>query len=169
MRAEANFDPHPVKGFPMVPRFVLLIPGVLLAFLVSGCGPGQRDIEKSIRTEMKSKMGVNMTSIDLKKQADGSFLGTATAENGDVYDVTTGPPKGNKIEWKALPGPAMVERVVRGGMEQQLSGKVKTLQLTKNGPGNYTGPAELTDGRKVVVTTRMEGMNLVWEAKPANP
>jgi hypothetical protein len=157
-----------VEGILMVPRVVLAVLIALLATLVSGCGPSQANIEKSIRETMKSQQGVNITSIDLKKQADGTYVGTATAENGDVYDVTTSPAGNKGIEWKALPGQAMVEKRVREGLEQQL-GKVKSLQLTKHGPGTYEGPAELTTGAKVIVTTRMAGNQIMWEAKPANP
>jgi len=153
----------------MLHRFVLLVPIVLLSLFVWGCSPSQRDVENSIREEMKSSLGVNITSLDLKKQGDGSYVGTATAANGDVYDVTTSPPSNNKIEWKAIPGQAMVERLVRAGLKEQLSANVKSLQLTKNGPGSYTGPAELETGSKVIVTTRMEGVNLRWEARPVNP
>jgi hypothetical protein len=153
----------------MLNRFVLLVPIVLLSLLVWGCSPSQRDVENSIRDEMKSALRVNITSLDLKKQGDGSYVGTATAENGDVYDVTTSPPSNNKIEWKAVPGQAMVEKLVRAGLKEQLSAEVKSLQLTKNGPGSYTGPPELSTGSKVIVTTRMEGVNLRWEARPANP
>ena len=56
----------------MLRRFVLLLPIVLLAFLVSGCGPRQSDVEKSIRDEMPSQLGVVIASVDLQKQADGS-------------------------------------------------------------------------------------------------
>ena len=153
----------------MLSRFVLLVPIILLSLLVSGCSPGQGEIEKSIRDEMKSQLNVVITSLDLKKQSDGSYTGSATAQNGDVYEVTTSPPKNNKIEWKAIPGQAMVERIVREGLEQRLSAKVTTLQLTRNGPGIYTGPAELATGSKVIVTTRMEGTQFLWEHKPANP
>jgi hypothetical protein len=142
---------------------------LLFALPISGCAPSQSDVERSIRDEMKSKKGLNITSIDLKKQDDGSFVGTATAENGDVYDVTTKPPKGSQIEWNAVPGPAMVDRIVKAGLEQQLMTKVKTLQLTKNQPGHYTGRAELANGSQVTVTTHMQGADFVWKADPVNP
>jgi hypothetical protein len=153
----------------MFRRVWLLVPAILLACLAAGCGVGQADIERSIRDEMKSKMGVVITSFDLKKQGDGSYVGTATAQSGDVYDVTTETPKGDTIQWKAVPGQAMVDKIVRDGMEQQLGAKVKTLQLTRKGPGNYTGPAELVTGVKMNVSTHMDGMQLLWEAKPATP
>jgi hypothetical protein len=153
----------------MLRRIVSVLPIALTVFLVSGCSPSQAEVEQSIRDEMKSSLGVAITSLDLKKQNDGSFLGTATAQNGDVYDVTTSKPSGDKIEWKAVPGQAMVETVVRAGIQEQLSATVKTMQLTKKGPGEYTGPAELSNGAKVTVTTHMDGTQLKWEAKPETP
>ncbi len=149
----------------MVRRIVFLAPIVLVTFLAAGCGPSQRDIESSIRTEMKTKLAVTIASFDLKKQPDGTYLGTATAENTDVYDVNTFPAAGNGVQWKAVPGQAMVEKIVRAGLEQQMGGKVLSLQLTRNGPGDYIGPAELSTQLKMQVTTRMEGTNLKWEAK----
>jgi hypothetical protein len=166
---QADFEQNPLEDIPMVPRAVFAVPIAFLASLVWGCSPSQGDIEKSIRDGMKSQLGVATTSIDLTKQADGAYLGTATAENGDVYEVTATPPKDYKIEWKAFPGQVMVEQRLREGLEQQLSSKVKTLQLTKHGPGSYSGPAELTSGVRVIVSTRMAGAQLMWEAKPASP
>jgi hypothetical protein len=151
----------------MLRRPVLLVLPALLA--LCGCGPRQGDVERSIRDEMKTKLGVVISSLDLKKQGDGSYAGTATAQNGDVYEVTTQPPRGNKIEWKAIPGQAMVEKMVREGIEKQMSTKVLTLRLTKSGPGSYSGTADLATGAKVTVTTRVEGAQILWEAKPANP
>jgi hypothetical protein len=148
-------------------RVSLAIPVVLFAVLIAGCGPSQANIEKSIRETMKSQQGVTITSIDLRKQADGTYVGTATADNGDVYDVNTLASKNSMVEWKALPGPAMVEKRLREGLEQQL-GKIKSLQLTKHAPGSYEGSAELTTGAKLIVTTRMNGNQIMWEAKPAN-
>ena len=153
----------------MLRRAVLVIPIALLALLGTGCDSSRSNIEKSIRDEMKSQMGVVITSFDLKKQGNGGYAGTATAQNGDVYDVTTSPPNNNRIEWKAIPGQAMVEKLLHTGIEQQLGAKVKSLQITKTEPGNYTGSAELETGFKVTVTTRMEGKNLLWEAKPVAP
>ena len=150
-------------------RMLLLIPALFLALFASGCGVSQADIEKSVREGMKTKLSVDVASIDLKKQENGSYLGTATAQTGDVYDVVTVPPKDNKVEWNAIPGQAMVEKTVRTGLETQLSTKVKSLQLTKSAPGTYSGPAELESGSKVMVKTHLEGAQLMWEAKPIEP
>jgi len=150
----------------MTPRFSLLVCVGMFAFLVSGCSPGKSDIEKSIKEEMKKTNNVEITSVSLTKKDDGSYDGTATAANGDVYDVTTAAPSGVKIEWKALPGEPMVERLVREDIEAKFKVIVKRFNLTKHEPGNYTGVVE-TDGGKIKVKTHMEGANLLWELEPA--
>jgi hypothetical protein len=146
-------------------RVFCLLPIVLLALVNTGCSSNQANLEKSIREEMKSKMGVDITSFDLKKLTDGSYTGTATAQNGDEYEVIAAAPSGNTISWKAVPGKAVVERNVREAVEKQESAKVKSLELTRKAPGVYSGPAELSTGRKLTVTTHMEGTNLMmkWE------
>jgi hypothetical protein len=148
-------------------RLLSRITPLALLALAAGCAPSKADIDRSIREEMKTSLGVEITSTDLKKQSDGSYAGTATAANGDVYEVTTNPPKGTRIEWKAIPAQAVVERTVRDGMNAQLPSKVKTLSLTKESPGVYKGTAVLEDGSKMNVSTKMEGKNLLWEAAPA--
>jgi hypothetical protein len=153
----------------MLCRVVLVVLFGLLALTATGCAPGQAEVENAIRTEMKAKMGVVIKSVDLKKQSDGSFIGTATAENGDVYDVTTTAPKGNLLEWKATFGQALVEKAVRAEIEKRMGSKVKTLQLNKHGPGNYSGRAELESGVKMTVTTRLDGTQLLMETKPETP
>jgi len=140
--------------------------GCLLFLFATGCTPSQSDVEKSIREEMKSALGVTIQSLDIKKQADGSYMGTATAENGDLYEVNTQPPKCGTVEWKAVPGQAMVEKIVKDGIEKQIGSPVKTLTLTKKGPGNYSVPAVLQNSAKVNVSSRMEGAMLMWEALP---
>ncbi len=150
-------------------RFVQFASVGLLALALAGCAPSQADIEKSVRTEMQTQLGVTITAVALTKQADGSYAGTATAQNGDAYDVTTLPPSGNKIEWKAIQGQVMIEKVLRDGIKQQMGGDVKTLQLTKSGAGTYAGTAELTSGQKIKVSTHMEGTTLKWEAAPETP
>jgi len=145
---------------------------VLLAGLVSGCGPSQSELEKAIRDEMKSKMNVDITSFDLKKQSNGSYVGTATAVNGNVYDVVTEVPKLDKVEWKAIPGQVMVEKMARAEIEQLYSGSVTSLQLTKKEPGVYTSRADLMRGKQldhVDITTHMDGLLLKPEYKLVGP
>lgn len=152
-----------------MPRCRLVPLLALLALLLIGCGLGQADIERSIRENMKANLNVTVNTIDLRKLADGSFTGTATAQNGDVYEVSTTPPKSDRIEWKVTPGQTTVEGLVRAGLEQKTSSKVTLLNLTRPAPGTYTGRAELASGEKYNVSTRMEGMQLLWEAKPSSP
>lgn len=144
----------------------LIAPAALVTVLAAGCAPSKGDIEKSVRDELKTSLGVDIAAIDLAKQPDGSYAGTATAANGDVYDVTTKPPKGGRIEWKALPSHAMVERLVREMMEKELPVKVALVKLTKESSGAYSGTAELANGEMLSVTARWEGTNLHAEWKP---
>ena len=48
-------------------RTAALVPVCLVAALVVGCAPGKSDIEKSIRDEMKSSLGVEIAKVDLDK------------------------------------------------------------------------------------------------------
>lgn len=153
----------------MVRAISYSIAAVALTFLVLGCGSELGNIETSVRDEMKSQMKVEVKSLDLKKQAGGGYAGSATATNGDAYDVTVAPPKDNKFEWKAVHGQALVEKAVRDGLTTQLKTEVKSLELKKTSPGHYTGPAEMATGERVIVTTYMDGAQLKWEAKPATP
>lgn len=57
-------------------------------------------IEMAIRDGMKSKLDVVIKSFSLKKQGNRGYAGTATAQNGDVYDITTSADGG---EWQAIP------------------------------------------------------------------
>ena len=82
--------------------------------------------------------------------------------------MTTSPPQGGKAEWKAIPGKALVERTVRESMDAQLPSKIKTLNLTRQGPGVYTGPAVLENGEKLNVSTSMDGKVLNCSWMPAN-
>jgi hypothetical protein len=134
--------------------------------VLAGCAPAKSDIDKSIKDEMKTSMNVEITSTNLTKQSDGGYTGTATAANGDVYDVTVDPPKGGRTEWKAIPSQAMVEKMMREGIATQIKSNVKTLTLTKQGPGIYSGTADLENGLKMKVSTSMEGKNMNWKAEP---
>jgi uncharacterized protein with FMN-binding domain len=132
---------------------------------VAGCAPSQKAIEDSIREEMKKSLAVEITTINLQKQADGSYIGTANAANGDTYDVTTAAPKGNRTEWKAIPGQNMCERILREGIQQQLNQKVTSFNLTKQSPGTYSGTADTESGMKLKVSTTMQGTQLSWTAE----
>jgi hypothetical protein len=149
-----------------MPRsLVLLVPVCLVATLV-GCAPSKGDIDKSIKEEMKTSLGLDITSTDLTKKADGGYTGTATAANGDVYDVEVEPSKSGKAEWKAVPSKPTVEKMVREMIDNQIKIKVKSLDLSKQGFGSYTGTATLENGQKMKVTGTMEGKNLNLKADP---
>ena len=152
----------------MLRCMALLVPTALLVSLVSGCGPSQSDIEKSIRDDMKKSKGVTITSLDLKKQSDGGYVGTAQSQNGDDYEITCAPPKGQQVEWKAMPGPKMVDKEVRAAIEAKSPGsKVKSLHLSRGAEaGTYSGDAELDNGMQLTVTTHMQGMDLQMNWAP---
>lgn len=52
----------------------------------------QPELERDIREFMKSERNIDITSFSLKNEADGSYSGTATARNGNFYDVIITPP-----------------------------------------------------------------------------
>jgi hypothetical protein len=148
-------------------RFVALFVPACVVLLGSGCAPGQSAIERSIRDEMKASLGVEVTSVKLTKQPDGSYTGTATVANGDTYDIETDRPSGPRMEWRRVPGKAVLERNVRDGLKQQMHSDVRTLTLNRTGFGTYSGSATLADGSQLNVTIKLEGNNVVWEAQPA--
>ena len=130
----------------------------LFALFVAGCNsPTQADLEKSIREEMKSKLDVTITSFDLKKQDNGTYAGTATADNGDVYDVTTEAPNEGKISWKAVWALPTLERKTRQMVETAFKTKVTSLKLEKQEAADtYAGPVEMESGMKMNITVEMK-------------
>jgi hypothetical protein len=98
-------------------RVLKLIVPALIAVFTLGCEPSKENIEKSVREGMKTNLDVDVTSCDLTKQPDGGYVGTATATNGDVYDVTIKPPRGTRVEWRAIPPQAAIERDMRKDLE----------------------------------------------------
>jgi hypothetical protein len=146
--------------------FALLVP-VCLAAGLAGCGPSKGDIDKSIKDEMKSGLGVDITSTNLTKQPDGGYTGTATAANGDIYDVVVNPSKGNKAEWKAAPAQPTVEKMLREMIDAQIKVKVQSMSLTKQGFGTYTGTAALENGKKLNLSATLDGKTLNLKADPA--
>jgi uncharacterized protein with FMN-binding domain len=149
-----------------VSRYLALALPVCLVAVLCGCAPGKGDIEKSLREEMNAKLNVEITSTSLTKQADGGYTGTATARNGDVYDVTVGPVKGGQFEWKAIAGQATVEKDIRAWLEREYKSKVKNLALTKQEPGIYKGTATLENGGKLNLSTYLEGTQMMYKADP---
>lgn len=159
----------------MFRQWVNLCALLVFCSLPVACAPSQADIEKSIRDEMKSKNNVTITTIDLTKNADGTYTGTAIAENGDVYDVTTKLPERGKIEWQAVESQSTrdkkmiveVHRVVREGMEEQYKTKVKVLNMQKAEGNKYEGKAETEIGLKYSVKAEVEGVQIKWESVPS--
>ena len=147
-------------------RYLALAVPVCLVALLVGCAPTKGDIEKSLREEMNSKLNVEITSTNLTKQADGGYTGTATARNGDTYDVTVKPPKGREFEWQSVAGQVMVEKNLREWLEGQYKSKVKTIALNKKEPGVYDGTAVLENDLKLKLSTHLEGTQLMMNAEP---
>jgi hypothetical protein len=134
--------------------------------LLAGCGPSKSAIEASIRDEMKKSMNVDIATIDLAKQPDGGYTGTAVAANGDAYDVQVQPAQGNRAEWKALPSLPVLEKQIKMQIGAQVGSQVQSLTLTKNGFGSYTGTAVLANGQRMNVRTFLEGRQIRFEATP---
>jgi uncharacterized protein with FMN-binding domain len=166
----------------MIRRTLICIAIFAPAIWVCGCAPpGQSELEKSIRDEMKSKNNVNIVSFDLKKQDDGTYVGTATADNGDVYDVKTKPPSKGKMEWETRISDATLEKyalaerdsnllaevtkVTREGLEQKLKTKVTELNLSKVADNKYEGTAETENKKKLKVKAEVDGMAIKWESE----
>jgi hypothetical protein len=145
-------------------RFALL--SALLA-ACAGCGPSKSAIESSIRDEMKKSMNVEVSAIDLTKQPDGGYTGTATTTAGDAYDVQVSPTQGNRTEWKAVPGQAMLEKQVSTEIAKQVGSQVKSFALNKTGFGTYTGTATLANGQRMDVRTMLDGKQIRFEATPS--
>jgi hypothetical protein len=132
----------------------------------AGCEREQARLERTIREEMKTKLSVEVASFDLKKQPDGGYAGTATAANGETYDVTATPPRDGRTEWLAVPGRATLERQIREGIEAQTKAKLKSLDLAPQSPGVYAGTAVLESGDRLKITTYMEGTMVMWKGEP---
>lgn len=150
----------------MLRSIAICVPIFAMTLLSGGCAPSQEAIEKSIRDEMKSTMKVEVKSIDIKKQEDGSYIGTATAENGDTYDITTEKPDQGKIAWKATPSKTTLERMMSEIVTNQLNLKVKSLNLDKKEGLNYSGMAESQEGLKFTLTADWDGKQYNLKATP---
>lgn len=148
-----------------MPRALSVVAAAL--FLLAGCGPSRADIEHSIRDEMKNGMNVEITKIDLAKQPDGGYTGTATATTGDVYDVEVQAPKGNRSEWKALPTPAVLEKQLAKNLGAKLGDQLKSVHVNKIGGGLYAATVILASGERLEMRSKMVGNQVMFE--PINP
>lgn len=126
----------------------------------------QATVELRLREQIKTQLRSDPAVIELRELIHHGYEGTATFANGDVYDVDIDPPTLHKGESRVIPGPAMVERMVRQGIDEKNESKVKTVTLEKRSPGNYTGTAVLGNGVQFRVWTRNEGQNFSWQAEP---
>jgi uncharacterized protein with FMN-binding domain len=124
----------------------------LFAVLVAGCGASKDSMEKAVSEEMKKNLNTDITAISLTKQADGTYAGTATAANGNTYDVTTTAPKGGKFEWTAVLAKESVEKLIREHMKTSLNADVTVTDMTKQADGSYTGTAAAANGDTYEVT-----------------
>lgn len=129
----------------------------------------QASVEKLIREHMKTSLDADVTVADMKKQPDGSYTGTATAANGDTYEVTAGAPTQAGIQMNYVAGQNTVERLVREDIEKQTKAKIKSFALTRKGPGTYTGTATQENGGVLVVNTKLDGNSLRWTFAPLRP
>lgn len=140
--------------------FALLAP-------TAGCGPSKAAIESSIREEMKKSMAVDISAIVLTKLPDGGYTGTATATNGDQYDLEVSAPSGNRAEWKAFPGQATLEKQIRKQVATQTGMDPTSVALTKGGSvGVFTGAATLPNGQRLSVRTYLQGNQVMSELLP---
>ncbi|MBP3960418.1 hypothetical protein J8F10_34765 [Gemmata sp. G18] len=148
-------------------RFAILV-APLFALAVTGCAPGKLDIEKSVKAEMNTSLGTEITAIDLAKQSDGGYAGTATAANGNTYDVTTTAPSSGRFEWKAVPAQSTVESMVREHLKKALAVDVSALDLKKQPDGGYTGTATTVraDTYEVAVGAPTKEQGIVLNATP---
>lgn len=118
--------------------------GVLVRLLFSWFSGDS--LENSIRQEMKSKRGVEITEIDLSKVADGGLGGTATAANGDVYELQVDKSDGSRRAWTARPSKKMLEREITALMANSSLGTATTIDIAKTDSGGYEGTATTSTG-----------------------
>lgn len=124
-----------------------------LLAVIAGCSAGKTDMEKSVKQEMKTALNVEITAVSLTKQSDGGYSGTATAANGDTYDVTaTAPSSDGRFEWKAVVTQSTVERMLRDHLKTTMTIEVSALDLKKQPDGGYTGTANAANGDTYEVT-----------------
>jgi hypothetical protein len=170
--------------------------GALAAFLgliaaLAGCArPDPIDMDKAVREEMKARTGTDVATVSLTRQPDGSYDGTVAQVNGDTYDVnasvsrdgwfvlravatrgtvyevTASAPSAQGIALNAIVGQPTVERAVREDIERKMEAKVRSLALTRQGPGGFTGTATLENGTVLNVETKMDGSHLTWWFEP---
>src|SRR5262245_17156428 len=81
--------------------------------LAAGCGYFKSEktkVEDVIRDGIKEKLGKTATSIDIRAEGSGKYVGTAVVE-GETYDVTATASR-SEIRWEAREriSPAKIEQ-----------------------------------------------------------
>jgi hypothetical protein len=148
-------------------RCCLTVMTALGVCLLSGCGPSKGQIESEVKKGMEAKLNAKVTALSLKESGKGKYVGTATTDRGDTFDVLV-KVEGRSILAKWLPEKSVVEKQFRDMIEGQRPGqKVQSVtDLTMDGEGNYTGKAQLSTGETLNLTGRWQGEQYMFEVKP---
>jgi uncharacterized protein with FMN-binding domain len=133
--------------------------------LLTGCGVPQSEVERIVRTGIEDKMHTKVTSLNLTKESDTKYTGTATVSSGDKFDIQA-TVEGKMVRWTALPDRAGTEKQFKEIISKQLGGQVQSMELTKGSDGTYTGTATLATGQKLKLRSHVKGEKLMFEAKP---
>lgn len=118
--------------------FVLAIVGI---FFYLNFGDSTSKVEKSVQQGMKDQFGIQVKSVKLEKQPDGTYKGKAIEENGEEWDILNVTLNGNEVKWIQRPPLAQVDRHVRQSMETQFKIRLNSLDLKKQADGNFQGTA----------------------------
>jgi hypothetical protein len=112
---------------------------------LSGCArPGPVDAERSVRDGMKAQMGIDVAAVNVTRQPDGSFAGTATAANGDVYNVRASVSGDGWSVLQVVLADETIERMIRDHLATNM--QVAATEVKKQSDGGFTGTATATNG-----------------------
>jgi hypothetical protein len=128
----------------------------LACVIIGLCVAGYRwmqhnEIERLVRQGFEQKVGQGVNAVQLKRTDEGNYAGTITTATGEEWHVTVRvtPMGSNKqIRWRARPPLARAESDLRKDMETKLNKKVRSLQLTRQEDGRFSGTAELESGEQ---------------------
>jgi hypothetical protein len=148
----------------MYPRSLLFLSSFCVAVTISGCGPSQSEVERVVKSGIEEKMHIKVKSLTLTKGEGGKYTGSAESTAGEKYDVTA-TVSGTQVKWEAQTSQADLEKKIREHMETELGSKVKSLSLTRQPGGGYTGTAEVTTGQKYDVTVKNVGGRFQLETR----
>jgi hypothetical protein len=102
--------------------------------------PPKERAERDLREDMEKKLNKKVRSIELVRQADGRWSGTAELESGEQYDIREPDDDDSHLfvyEWNQ----ATVEKWIRQHARDQFNDLLDTLSVTRQGPTRYTGKA----------------------------